>query len=83
MWLERYDEVRGLLDRSVERSREEGNLARVAFDLTNVGSLELLAARLDAALAAANDALLLAEHIAMDYLQACDLVTLATVAAPA
>ena len=82
MWLERYDEVRGLLDRSVERSREEGNLARVAFDLTNVGSLELLAARLDAALAAANDALLLAEHIA-DYLQACDLVTLATVAAPA
>ena len=81
LWLERHDELRGLLARSVERSRTEGNLLRLAFDLTNLGALEVRVARLDAAEAAAGEALLLAEHIGMDYLAACNHAALAAVAA--
>lgn len=81
LWLERYDELRALLARSVERSRAEGNLLRLAFDLTNLGALELRVARLDSAEAAAGEALLLAEHIGMDYLVACNHAALAGVAA--
>ena len=81
LWLERHDELRSLLARSVERSRAEGNLLRLAFDLTNLGALELREARLDSAEAAAGEALLLAEHIGMDYLAACNHGALAAVAA--
>jgi DNA-binding CsgD family transcriptional regulator len=81
LWLERHDELRGLLARSVERSRAEGNLLRLAFDLTNLGALEVREGRLDSAEAAAGEALLLAEHIGMDYLAACNQSALAAVAA--
>lgn len=81
LWLERHDELRGLLARSVERSRAEGNLLRLAFDLTNLAALELREGRLDAAEAAGGEALLLAEHIEMDYLAACNHGALAAVAA--
>jgi DNA-binding CsgD family transcriptional regulator len=81
LWLERHDELRALLGRSVERSRAEGNLLRLAFDLTNLGALELRVSRLDAAEATSGEAFLLAGHIGMDYLAACDLTVLAGVAA--
>jgi len=81
LWLERHDELRALLARSVERSRAEGNLLRLAFDLTNLGALEVREARLDSAEAASGEALLLAEHIGMDYLAACNHAALAAVAA--
>jgi DNA-binding CsgD family transcriptional regulator len=79
LWLERFDELRTLLARTLERSREEGNVVRLAFDLTNIGSLELRTARLDAADAAASEALLLAEQSGIEYLVACNLATLAAV----
>jgi DNA-binding CsgD family transcriptional regulator len=81
LWLERFDELRALLPRSLERSREEGNLLRICFDLTNIGSLDLRTGRLDDAAAAAGEALLLAEQMALDYLEACNHATLAAVAA--
>ena len=54
---------------------------RLAFDLTNLGALDLRVARLASAEAAAGEALLLAEHIGMDYLAACNHAALAGVAA--
>jgi DNA-binding CsgD family transcriptional regulator len=79
LWLERYDELRDLLAGSLERARNEENLLRVAFDLTNLGTLELRLGRLDAAARAAGEALLLAESTQSHYLEACDLAVLAGV----
>jgi DNA-binding CsgD family transcriptional regulator len=79
LWLERWDELRDLLGRSLERARREENLLRVAFDLTNLATLELRLGRLDAAVRAAAEALGLAESTQSDYLAACNLTVLAGV----
>jgi DNA-binding CsgD family transcriptional regulator len=79
LWLERYDELRDLLARSLERARREENLLRVSFDLTNLGTLELRLGRLEAAARAAGEALLLAESTQSHYLEACNLAVLAGV----
>jgi DNA-binding CsgD family transcriptional regulator/tetratricopeptide (TPR) repeat protein len=77
LWLERYDELRDLLGRSLERARREENVLRVAFDLTNLATLELRLGRLDAAARVAAEALGLAESTRSDYLAACNLTVLA------
>jgi DNA-binding CsgD family transcriptional regulator len=79
LWLERYDELRDLLARSLERARREENVLRVSFDLTNLGTLELRLGRLEAAARAAGEALLLAESTQSHYLEACNLAVLAGV----
>jgi DNA-binding CsgD family transcriptional regulator len=79
LWLERYDELRDLLVRSLERARKEENVLRVSFDLTNLATLELRLGRLDAAVRAAVEALGLADGTQSDYLAACNLTVLAGV----
>ena len=79
LWLERHDELRDLLARSLERARREENLLRVAFDLTNLGALELRLGRLEAAARAAGEALLLAESTQSHYLEASNAAVLAGV----
>ena len=81
LWLERFTELRVLLGRTLERSRADGNVVRVALDLTNAATLDLRTGRLDATAAAAGEALLLSEQIGLEYLEACNLATLAAVAA--
>ena len=77
LWLERFEELRPLLARSIDQAREEGNILRVAFDLTNLALLDLRLGSLIAAVGAATEALTLAEAMEQTYLEACNLATLA------
>lgn len=76
VWLERYAEARRLIERSLERARERGNVVRVIFDLTQ---LTLLSLRVDlrAAHVAVVEAIQLAEQTENEYLLACNLPALA------
>jgi DNA-binding NarL/FixJ family response regulator len=77
LWLERFEELRPLLARSIEQAREEGNVLRVAFDLTNLALLDLRLGSLTASVGAATEALTLCEAMEQTYLEACNLATLA------
>ena len=77
IWLERYDDGRTLLSASIEEAREEGNLVRLMFELTNLALLEFRTGRFSQALTAAAEAAELAEHSGNDYFEACNLATLA------
>jgi DNA-binding CsgD family transcriptional regulator len=77
LWLERFEELRPLLTRSIEQAREEGNVLRVAFDLTNLALLDLRLGSLTASVGAATEALTLCEAMEQTYLEACNLATLA------
>ena len=77
LWLERFEELRPLLQRSIEQAREEGNVLRVAFDLTNLALLDLRLGSLTASVGAATEALTLCEAMDQTYLEACNLATLA------
>ena len=77
LWLERFDELRPLLQRSIEQARDEGNVLRVAFDLTNLALLDLRRGSLTASVGAATEALTLCEAMDQTYLEACNLATVA------
>jgi DNA-binding CsgD family transcriptional regulator len=81
IWLEQYDTGRRLLTASIEEARGEGNAVRLMFELTNLALLELRTGGLTPALTHASEAAELAEHAGNDYFQACNLATLARIAA--
>ncbi len=79
IWLERYDQCRRFLSASVAEARAEGNIVRLIFELTNLALLELRTGRLTVAVAAASEARSLAEGTGNEYIEACNLATLARV----
>ncbi len=79
IWLERYQLARRLLTASVAEARTEGNIVRLIFEQTNLALLELRTGRLAPAVAGASEALSLAEQTGNEYIEACNLTTLACV----
>ncbi len=79
IWLERYELARRLLTASVGEARAEGNIVRLIFEQTNLALLELRTGRLAPTVAGASEALSLAEQTGNEYIEACNLATLARV----
>lgn len=79
IWLERYGDAREQLEASVADGRREGNLVRLAFELTNLALLEVRVGAFALALAVASEAEELAHASGNDYLVACNLAVLARV----
>lgn len=80
LWLERYDECRRLLMASVQEARNQGNMVRLMFELTNLALLDLRTGHFTRATAAASEVADLARETDNDYLLACNLAVLARLA---
>jgi DNA-binding CsgD family transcriptional regulator len=81
LWLERYGECGTLLERSVDEARQQGNLVRLMFELTNLALLELRMGSFTRAFANGSEAAELASETGNDYLLACNLAVLAHLSA--
>lgn len=81
LWLERYDDCRYLLERSIADARAQGNVVRLMFELTNLALLELRTGAFAQALAGASEVAGLAAETGNDYLRGCNLAVLAHLSA--
>ncbi len=79
IWLERHDDARRALIASLELGQSDGNVLRVAHAQGGLAMLELSTGNLPRARALASDALQQAEALGVAFLEAFDLVTLATI----
>jgi DNA-binding CsgD family transcriptional regulator len=79
--LELYEEARRALDASLEVGRRSGQPLRIAWTQACFGQLEQVLGRTPQAIAAATEALSLAEAMEVDAVAGMALVTLATIAA--
>ncbi len=80
-WLEWHDDTRRVLALSYENGRRTGQTLRVAWTRACLGHLEATLGRFPAAVAAAGEALSLAEEMEVEFLAVVALLTLAQVAA--